>query len=222
MPIDHFQLLQAQEILKILLLAAFAYALGSLSSAVLVCKCMGLPDPRTEGSKNPGATNVLRIGGKFPALLTLLGDVLKGVIPVVLGLVFSLHPIAISVMMLAVFLGHLYPFFFGFQGGKGVATLFGIIFALCWPVGVATLLTWLAVFMFTRISSLGALASAVVLPFYLYYLNKYWLNALGSGFAGGKDIYWLPVTVMSIILIWRHSNNIKRLLRGEETKSKLS
>ena len=120
------------------------YMFGSISTAIIVCKLMGLPDPRTEGSKNPGATNVARLGGKKAAALTLAGDMLKGLIPVLIAQYLQMSPVILAATALAAFLGHLYPVFFGFQGGKGVATAFGVIYGLYWPVGLLTTATWLA------------------------------------------------------------------------------
>jgi len=134
-----------------------AYLMGSIASAVVVARLMGLPDPRTQGSGNPGATNVLRLGGKKAAALTLLGDVLKGVIPVLAARLAGLPETGVALVALAAFLGHLYPVFFGFKGGKGVATAFGVLVAGAPLLGLAILVTWLAVAFASRISSLSAL-----------------------------------------------------------------
>lgn len=190
--------------LSIFLVAA-AYLLGSLSTAIITCKLMGLPDPRTQGSGNPGATNVLRLGGKKAAAITLLGDACKGVVPVLVAQVFGLPAIILAATALGAFLGHLYPVFFRFQGGKGVATAFGALIALAWPVGVAILITWLLMAKLFRISSLSALTAAVLAPLYMW-----WLRPVPE---------FLGVTVIiSVLLIWRHRSNIRNLLQGAEGK----
>lgn len=185
-------------------LCLLAYCVGSISSAVVVCKLTGLPDPRTTGSKNPGTTNVLRIGGKKAAIATLLGDGLKGFIPVGLALQIDPRPEVVGPVMIAAFLGHLYPVFFGFQGGKGVATAIGAILALAWPVGLMTVATWLIVVLITRISSLSALIAAVLAPIYI----AWWLDLK----------FAIPVIIMSLFIFWRHRSNIVRLISGTEPK----
>ena len=137
-------------------LIALAYLLGSVSTAIIVCKLMGLPDPRTEGSGNPGATNVLRVGGKKAAAITLFGDTLKGLLPVLIARAFTSDPLILGLVGLAAFLGHLYPVFFGFKGGKGVATMLGVLFGYSWWVGLATAATWLIVAKVFKVSSLSA------------------------------------------------------------------
>lgn len=181
-----------------------AYCLGSISSAIIVCKIAGLPDPRTQGSKNPGATNVMRLGGKRLAAITLLGDALKGFIPVMLVKVFFPDPILVGFVMLGAFLGHLYPIFFKFQGGKGVATLIGTLLGMSWMVGGLFLLTWLVVALTFRISSLAALVATVLVPFYTLAI----LNIT----------YALFVACLCVLLILRHKTNIQRLLAGTEPK----
>ncbi|OGT48039.1 MAG: glycerol-3-phosphate acyltransferase [Gammaproteobacteria bacterium RIFCSPHIGHO2_12_FULL_41_20] len=181
-----------------------AYVFGSLSSAIIVCKLMGFPDPRTRGSGNPGTTNVLRIGGKTAAVFTLLGDVLKGVIPVLLARWYGVLPIGLVLVVLAAFLGHLYPVFFRFQGGKGVATALGGIIALAWPVGVMLIATWLFVALCFRYSSLAALISALLAPFYTWYFTN--------------RFYAAVIVLMSMLLIYRHRNNIRNLWMGKESK----
>jgi glycerol-3-phosphate acyltransferase PlsY len=185
------------------LLVPFAYALGSLSSAIIVCRMLGLPDPREEGSKNPGATNVLRFGGKKAAAVTLAGDVLKGLVPVALAVLLGLAPALIAAVGLAAFLGHLYPVFFGFQGGKGVATGLGVFTGLSWQVGLALGITWLAVARLLRISSLSALIAAVLAPIYVWWLT-------------GVPEFILAACFISALSIWRHRSNIRRLLAGDE------
>lgn len=184
-----------------------SYLIGSISFAVVTSKLFGLPDPRTFGSKNPGATNVLRTGKKAAAALTLLGDAAKGWLAVWLALRyapdFGLDDLAIAGCALAVFLGHVYPVFFGFQGGKGVATALGILTALNPWLGLALLATWLAAAFIWRISSLSALIASVCAPLYG------WLLLPSGVLVGG-------VAILSILLVWRHQSNIRNLLSGRE------
>lgn len=182
-----------------------AYLFGSLSSAIIVCKLMGLPDPRTRGSRNPGATNVLRIGGKNAAMITLLGDVLKGLIPVFIAKWYGLPAISIALVALAAFLGHLFPIFFRFEGGKGVATLLGCLLALSLPVGISWMATWLVVAILFRYSSLASLFASLLAPFYMWYFT-------------GSLIYTITLAGMSIMLMYRHHHNIRSLIAGKEKK----
>jgi acyl phosphate:glycerol-3-phosphate acyltransferase len=186
-----------------------AYLIGSLSFAVIVSRVMGLNDPRTYGSGNPGATNVLRSGNKKAAILTLAFDALKGFVPVLLvklyGPRFGLGDGALALVGLAAFLGHLWPVFFRFQGGKGVATAAGVLLGLEPLLGAATLATWLIVAFFFRYSSLASIVAAVFAPFYQLLI---W---------GGGPVA-VSVTVMGLLLIWRHSANIQKLLKGTESK----
>ena len=186
-----------------------AYLIGSISFAVIVSKFMGLPDPHTYGSGNPGATNVLRTGKKFAAVLTLLGDAGKGWFALWLAQRvaedYALTPVTLAGVAFAVFVGHLFPVFFRFQGGKGVATAAGILFAIHWWLGVATLATWLIMVVFFRYSSLAALAASLFAPFYTFYLF-------------GFTAYFPAVLVMCALLIWRHRENIAKLLNGSESK----
>jgi len=186
-------------------LIVLAYLLGSISTAIITCKLMGLPDPRTEGSKNPGATNVLRIGNKRAAALTLFGDFLKGLIPVLIGRLFEVEPMGLALIAMAAFLGHLYPVFFGFKGGKGVATALGVILGLSWQVALAALLTWLLIAKVFKISSLAALIAAVLTPLYCWLLTP-------------QIEFMVMLAVMSLLLIWRHRSNIRNLLSGSEGK----
>ena len=185
------------------------YLIGSISFAVVVSKVMGLDDPRKYGSGNPGATNVLRSGNKLAALLTLLGDALKGAVAV--GVARALAPTLgldfIDVMLagVAAFFGHIFPVFHRFQGGKGVATAAGVLIALSPVVGLATVATWLIIAFFFRYSSLAALVSAIFAPLF-------WLWVHGPGPA-----VW-PVVAMSLLLVWRHQGNIAKLLRGQESR----
>ena len=181
------------------------YLLGSISTAIITCRLMGLPDPRTEGSRNPGATNVLRLGGKRAAAITLFGDFLKGLLPVLLATAAGAGDIGLAGAGLAAFLGHLYPLFFGFQGGKGVATAFGVILGLSSWAALAILLIWLAMAAIVRISSLAALTAAALSPLLL------WWFAL-------PRTYVLAVLIMVTLLVWRHRGNIRKLLAGTESR----
>ena len=185
------------------ILVIIAYLMGSLSSAIIVCRAMGLPDPRTQGSQNPGATNVMRVGGKKAAAVTLAGDVLKGFFPVLAALWIQPDWITLSATSLAAFLGHLYPIFFGFRGGKGVATAIGVLLASSWVVGLATIATWMAVFAIVRISSASALAAFLVMPVYAYFLV-------------GQPVYTGTLAVITVMLFWRHRSNIRKLVAGTE------
>lgn len=186
-----------------------AYLIGSISFAVVVSKIFGLADPRTYGSKNPGATNVLRSGNKVAAVLTLLGDGFKGWLAVWLAITygpqFDLNENAIGLVAIAVFLGHLWPVFFKFVGGKGVATALGVLLGLNPWLGLATLATWLIIAFAFRYSSLAALIAAIFAPFYY-------------GFLFGPDIKLLAIFVMSGLLIYRHGQNITNLMKGKESK----
>jgi len=181
-----------------------AYLLGSLSSAIIVCRLAGLPDPRQQGSGNPGATNVLRFGGKKLAAIVLLGDMLKGLIPVLIALGLGLPDKITAAVGLAAFAGHLYPVFFGFRGGKGVATAVGVIFALSWLTGLALVGTWLLISRVFRISSLAAICAALSAPLYIWLIEQ------------PLPAYMVTVSAMSIILIWRHHSNIRNLIQGNE------
>jgi glycerol-3-phosphate acyltransferase PlsY len=191
-----------------------AYLLGSLSFAVIVSKAMGLSDPRSYGSKNPGATNVLRSGSKAAAITTLFLDGLKGWLPVVLvkwfGSDYGMGDGTVAAVGFAAFLGHLYPVFFQFKGGKGVATAAGVLLGVSWLLGLATLLTWVIVAFFSRYSSLASLAAAVFAP--LYYL-------FGDREAWYVDKAMLLVMfAISALLIYRHRENINKLIKGTESK----
>jgi len=190
--------------LMIIVWVLLAYSLGSVSSAIIVCKLMGLPDPRSEGSGNPGATNVLRIGGKKAAALTLVGDMLKGYIPVALAMWFWLDAVTVIAIGLAAFIGHLWPVFFEFKGGKGVATELGVLFGLNPMVGAIVALIWLFIAKGLKISSLAALVAMALAPFITWYFS-------------GLTVWAVGVGVMSGVLIWRHKSNIQRLLSGEES-----
>jgi glycerol-3-phosphate acyltransferase PlsY len=195
------------------LLIPLAYLIGSISFAVVVSKCMRLPDPYSYGSGNPGATNVLRTGNKRAAVFTLLGDALKGFLAVmiarfVLGEAALANDAGAWIMygvVIAVFLGHLYPVFHGFKGGKGVATACGILFGINLTLGLATLATWLIVAFFLRYSSLAALAAAVFGPVYFIFLFGFQPMAIA-------------LSVVCALLIWRHRSNIRNLMNGTETR----
>jgi len=181
-----------------------AYLFGSISTAIITCKLMGLPDPRQQGSGNPGATNVLRFGGKKAAIITLLGDMLKGVIPVLAAKWYGLDALGLSLVAFAAFFGHLYPIFFRFQGGKGVATAFGCLVALSWPAGLALALTWALIAAIFRYSSLAALIAALLAPVYMMYFTNL--------------TYTLTTCAISALLIYRHHKNIRNLMLGKESK----
>ncbi len=185
------------------LLVPAAYLLGSISSAIIVCRLMGLPDPRTQGSNNPGATNVLRIGGKKAAAITLLGDALKGLIPMLAAHALQASPLILALTAMAAFLGHLYPVFFGFKGGKGVATALGAQFGLYWPIGLSVALVWLFVAKVMNISSLAALVAMALAP-----LIVWW-------FWPAPELVIMQI-VMSVWLFWRHRSNIANLVSGKE------
>lgn len=192
-------------ILPGLLLTVAAYLLGSVSAAIVVCRLARLPDPRTQGSNNPGATNVLRIGGRVPAGFTLAGDFLKGLVPVLAGHALNLGDGWIGAAMLGAFFGHLYPVWFGFAGGKGVATQLGVLTGMAWPVGLGTALTWAAVAAGLRYSSLAALLSAWATPAYAFY------------FTGSGELVATTVLIAAVIT-WRHRANIARLRAGTEPR----
>ena len=191
-----------------------AYLIGSLSFAVIVSRVMGLHDPRTYGSGNPGATNVLRSGSKPAAVMTLLLDALKGLVPVLLvklfGEQFGLGDNTVALVGLAAFLGHLYPVFFGFKGGKGVATALGVLLGISGWLGLATVLPWVIVAVFFRYSSLAALIASIFAP--VYYV-------LCSGIVwDAEPPITTAIVVMAILLVWRHRENIQRLIAGKESR----
>jgi glycerol-3-phosphate acyltransferase PlsY len=192
-----------------ILLIGGAYLLGSISSAILVCRLMGLPDPRTEGSNNPGATNVLRIGGKKAAGITLFGDMLKGLLPMLAAHLLAVSPLVFALTGMAAFLGHLYPVFFGFQGGKGVATALGVQFGLHWAVGGSVGLIWLFMAKVLNISSLAALTSMALAPLIVWLILPF--TAIGPS----PELVTMQI-LLSLILFWRHRSNIHNLLTGAE------
>jgi len=187
--------------------AVIAYLIGSLSFAVIVSRAVGLPDPHSYGSGNPGATNVLRSGSKKAAILTLLGDTLKGVIAVLLARFFAaqsgITAAGVALVAITVFLGHLWPVFFGFKGGKGVATAAGVLWALDWRIGLGLTLIWAVVFAVTRVSSLAALIGSACAP-----ILAYVFMGIGS--------FFYAALLMAALLFWQHKENIARLVSGEE------
>ena len=185
--------------------AIAGYLIGSISSAVIVSRLMGLPDPRQEGSGNPGATNVLRLGGKLAAALTLIGDILKGAIPVLIAASLTAEPMAIALAGVGSFFGHLFPVFFGFKGGKGVATALGVFLAINPFIALSLALTWLTIAIIFRFSSLAAIISSASAPLWAWWFDS-------------SDVYIVLAFALAIILVWRHSENIKRLIAGTESK----
>jgi len=186
-----------------LALIIVAYLLGSISSAILICKLLNLPDPRSTGSQNPGATNVLRISNKATAAAVLFFDVLKGAIPVWLGYFLNLEPIALGLVAIATCLGHMYPIFFDFKGGKAVATALGVFLPIGWSLGVLLIITWITVVKLTKYSSLAAIVTVSLAPLYVYFI---------------KPHYLYPSLMLSALIIFRHRDNIIRLLNGNENK----
>lgn len=186
-------------------LIILGYLLGSLSTAIITCKAMGLPDPRETGSGNPGATNVLRSGGKKAAIITLAGDALKGLLPVVAALYLQQDEMVAALVGLAAFLGHLYPLYFGFKGGKGVATALGVILGLNFWAGAFVSATWLGMAVLTRISSLSALIAFFLAPLYLYFLTQK---------VGASAI----MLCISVLIFWRHRRNILNIATGAEPR----
>ncbi|RUO60497.1 glycerol-3-phosphate 1-O-acyltransferase PlsY [Pseudidiomarina insulisalsae] len=189
----------------IVLAIVVAYLFGSISSAVLICKLFGLPDPRQSGSNNPGATNVYRIGGKVPALLTLAFDVLKGMIPVWGSYFLGIPPLFLGMIAVAACLGHIFPLYFHFRGGKAVATALGAMFPVAWEMALLLIFTWLVVFRVSKLSSLAAIITVSLAPFYAYFI---------------KPQYTVPVIMISLLIIWRHQANISRLRHGNEQRIK--
>jgi glycerol-3-phosphate acyltransferase PlsY len=192
-------------IIEIIIATLIAYLVGSISSAIIVCRVMGLPDPRTEGSRNPGATNVLRIGGKKAAIITLVGDALKGYLPVILAKWVGLPELGLALVTFAAFIGHLYPVFFRFEGGKGVATMIGCLLALSFPVGLWFITSWLIVAIIGRYSSLASLIAALLAPLFVWNFTE-------------SSIYVWAISLMSVLLIFRHRRNIASLFAGNERK----
>ena len=186
-----------------LLMIAVAYLFGSLSSAVVISQLFGLPDPRTAGSKNPGATNVYRLGGRVPALFVLVMDILKGTIPVYGSYFLGIEPIMLGVIAIFACLGHIFPLYFGFKGGKAVATAFGAMLPIGLDLAGLLILSWVVAVFLTGYSSLGALIAVSLAPLFTFLI---------------KPLYTVPVAMLSLLIILRHKDNIARLLAGNESK----
>jgi acyl phosphate:glycerol-3-phosphate acyltransferase len=214
LPLAHAAESDLMQTLYPLIAGLAAYLVGSLAFAVIVSRAMGLTDPRTFGSRNPGATNVLRSGSRTAAVVTLLLDAMKGLVPVILvkqfGPQHGLHEGTLALVALGAFLGHLYPVFFRFQGGKGVATFIGAVFGIDWLLGAATALSWLIIAFFFRYSSLASLVSAVFAPVYFLLLDRIAWNADAP--------VVMALFVMALLLAWRHRENINRLVKGTESR----
>ncbi|WP_416305510.1 glycerol-3-phosphate 1-O-acyltransferase PlsY [Neptunicella sp. SCSIO 80796] len=188
---------------QFILMIAIGYLAGSISSAVLICQLFRLPDPRQHGSGNPGATNVFRLGGRIPALLTLITDVLKGTIPVWTGYFLKLEPVMLGFIGIAACLGHIYPLYFGFKGGKGVATALGAMLPIGLDLSGLLIGTWFVTVFITGYSSLSAIITVSLAPLFTWFI---------------KPQYTIPVAMLSVLIVVRHKDNIKRLLKGEEGK----
>lgn len=181
----------------------FAYLCGSVSSAILICRLARLPDPRTSGSGNPGATNMLQLGGKLAAAGVMIFDVLKGMLPVWIGYGLDLPPFWLGLVAIAACLGHIYPVFFHFRGGKGVATALGAIAPIGYDLSGLMIGTWLLTVLLSGYSSLGAIVSALIAPFYVWWF---------------KPQFTFPVAMLSCLVLLRHHDNIQRLWRGQESR----
>ena len=188
-----------------LIYALAGYLVGSISTAIITCKLMGLKDPRSVGSNNPGATNVLRHGGKKAAIITLIGDMLKGLIPVVVVTMIEPAPSALALTGLAAFLGHIFPLYYGFKGGKGVATYYGVLYGFNWIAGLAAALVWILTALITKLSSLSALVAALCAPFILWWLS-------------GSIELTAALGLMTLLLYWRHRSNVRNIIAGKEHK----
>ncbi|MCW8109401.1 glycerol-3-phosphate 1-O-acyltransferase PlsY [Alteromonas ponticola] len=188
---------------EIILMVCVAYLCGSLSSAIIVCRVFSLPDPTTVGSKNPGATNVYRLGGRFPAVLVLVVDILKGTIPVYSSYFMGIEPLWLGFIAIAACLGHIFPLYFGFKGGKAVATAFGAMLPIGLDLAGLLILTWGVVIFFWGYSSLGAIIAVGLAPLFTWFI---------------KPLYTIPVAMLSVLIILRHRANIARLIKGEESK----
>jgi glycerol-3-phosphate acyltransferase PlsY len=188
-----------------LILVGLAYLFGSISSALVLCRIAGYPDPRRQGSGNPGATNILRLYGKKAAAITLAGDLLKGLLPVLIGRALHAPDMILAGMGVAAFLGHLYPIFFQFEGGKGVATFIGILYGLAWQAGVAFMLVWIMIAATFRYSSLSALVATALSPVLVF-------------ISVPSYAYLAATLLMAGFIFWRHQANIRKLLTGTERK----
>ncbi len=203
-PLGHMDITKGLIMIIAIIFAALAYLLGSVCTAVLVCKFMGLPDPTTEGSKNPGATNVLRIGGKNAAIIVLVADALKGFLPVFIAKIFGVEGFGLGIVVLAATLGHIFPLFYGFKGGKGVATAIGGTAGLSLIVGIVCAATWFGIAYSMRLASLASLVAVGIAPLLLLFLSN--------------SAYFIPMVFVAGIIVWRHWDNIQRLKTGSESK----
>jgi len=190
-----------------ILFVAIAYFIGSLSFGILASKIFSISDPRTMGSKNPGATNVLRTGNKYAAIFTLLGDMLKATLVVMVALSYEISGLPLIALSLAVLLGHIFPIYHGFKGGKGVATALGILLAINWVLALCVLFVWLLFFLIFRYSSLSAIISSLAAPFIAYFLNQ------------GQTII-IIASLVALLIVYRHQSNINNLLHGKEASFK--
>ena len=180
------------------------YLAGSINSAIITCKLLGLPSPRSVGSGNPGATNVLRLGGKQAAIITLIGDALKGLVPVLIAYLLNLAPVYVALVAMSAILGHIFPIFFSFKGGKGVATLIGVMFGFSWIIGLFFLGIWLFTAFTTKYSSLSSILATVLIPVVVYFF--YGTNST------------IVFAIVAVIVVLRHHQNIQRLIKGTESK----
>lgn len=187
----------------IILICCAAYLCGSLSSAVLICRIFSLPDPRVSGSGNPGATNVLRLGGRLPAVLVLTIDILKGTVPTYMGYLLGIEPLYLGIIAIFACLGHIYPLYFGFKGGKAVATAFGAMLPIGLDLAGFLIVTWLLTVFIFGYSSLAAIVAVTLAPLFTYLI---------------KPVYTIPVAMLTLLIVLRHHENIVRLWRGEESK----
>ena len=188
-----------------LILVSLAYLFGSISSAIVLCRIAGYPDPRRQGSGNPGATNIFRLYGKKAAAITLAGDLLKGLLPLLIGRALQVPEVILASLGVAAFLGHLYPIFFQFEGGKGVAPFIGILYGLAWPAGVAFMLVWIMIAAIFRYSSLSALVATALSPALVFIMVP-------------SYAYLTATLLMAGFIFWRHQANIRKLLSGTERK----
>ena len=191
--------------IHLLIYALAGYLVGSISTAIITCKLMGLEDPRSVGSNNPGATNVLRHGGKKAAIITLIGDMLKGLVPVIAVTLIEPAAAAIALTGLGAFLGHIFPVYYGFKGGKGVATYYGVLLGFSWMAGIAALLVWLLTAFVSKISSLSALVSALCAPLILWQSSH-------------SPELTIMLGLMTALLFWRHRSNVRNIIDGKEHK----
>lgn len=190
-------------IAMVILMVGVAYLFGSLSSAVVICRLYQLPDPRTTGSKNPGATNVYRLGGRIPAALVLVGDILKGTVPVYISYWLGIAPLALGFIAIAACLGHIFPLYFGFKGGKAVATAFGAMLPIGPELAGLLIVSWCVALFIWGFSSLAAIVAVVLAPLFTFFI---------------KPAYTLPVAMLAVLIVIRHQANIRRLMAGQEPR----